>query len=312
MTRFSGDSWYGAGLPGRGGKSKLGTWSLTMLRWFVDAYRLQTLPIAERYFRDAKSDEIVETSLFGYRLPLQVARSNPHRLLCLQRERFIAERYLLFDLLTPGDTVVDVGANIGYYLLLFQSRVGSRGRVVCIEPDPTNLEELRRCIQVNRFDNVHILEAAIGDTRGTARIREGLNSRVLVGSTNGLAIPMITLDELVDRNPKLVKIDIEGFEGQALCGGQELMKTLAPNLFIEVHPRLLEYGYSVSDVIDLVRPNYKEILFHKPGTAGSIIQKLNTRYQPGGGTEMIRSETALLEACRSGRIVDPFWMICKN
>ena len=285
---------------------------LRPMRLLLRLVRVRDLALAERYFRGVPAGSVIPTPLFGHTLPLDVSRSTTHRLLCLQQERFIAERGLVGALARPGDCVVDVGANIGYYLLLFQSRVGAAGRVVCVEPEPTNLGELRRCIAANGFSNVELLAAAAGAARGEVVLREGLNGRVETGGGEGRTVPMIPLDSLCDRRPALVKIDIEGFEGQALAGMAQMLGTLAPALFVEVHPRLLNYGYAVRDVVGLAQPHYARVEFWEPADQGSLIQRLRARYCSSRAVRRIVDEAALLADCDTGRRTDPFWMICRR
>jgi FkbM family methyltransferase len=78
-------------------------------------------------------------------------------LLYLKGERFLEERCLFRNLVEPGMTVVDVGANIGYYMILFRELVGERGKVVCFEPYRENLKEIRRNRDKNNFGNVSVL-----------------------------------------------------------------------------------------------------------------------------------------------------------
>lgn len=288
----------------------MANWRLTAMRLFVDLYRLQTLPLAERFFLGC--DEVLDTPIFGYTLPTRVSRTGMHRQLCLMRERFIAERYLISDLLETSDVVVDVGANIGYYLLLFESCIGRSGRVVCIEPEPDNLKELYDCIRVNSLNNAEVLEVAVGEEERQVRMQRGLNGGICDDEyLDGFSVQMICLDSLMEFRPTLVKIDIEGFEGQALAGAQKLLKAFAPKLFIEVHPALLRFDYSVADVINLVRPHYSEMRFFKPAAEGSLIEKLEARYWKKGGCQEIPTETNVLESCRSGDLKEPFWMVCR-
>ena len=64
------------------------------------------------------------------------------------------ETSLLLDNLRPGDTVIDVGANVGYYTLLAARKVGPRGKVVAFEPDPESFSFLKRNVKANGFTNV--------------------------------------------------------------------------------------------------------------------------------------------------------------
>lgn len=289
--------------------------SVALIRQFLRVYRLQTLPIAEWYFRDSTPGTRIASSLFGYALSLDVCRSSVHRMLCLQLEQFIAERHLILELIKPGDCVIDVGANIGYYLLMLRRKVGDTGRVVCIEPEPNNLRELHHCIESNRFNNVEIIKAAVGEGNGTVLLQPGLNGRVSPGESDegsGINVPVIALDQLASRRPALIKIDIEGFEGQALRGMKQLLSTQSPTLFVEIHPHLMTYGASVREVLQMVQPYYRESRFWEAVHGGSRVQRLVMRYIPARAIRELRTAERLIRECEQGSRKTTFWMICKN
>src|SRR3954467_8600951 len=116
---------------------------------FTWIWRLNGLHIAEAALSRAPRGAVLQRPLFGGRLSLDLSRTSVHRRLFLEGERFVEERFLLRRLLTPGDVVCDVGANIGYYLLLAEQCVGPNGEVLCIEPEPDNLEDLQRLVVAN-------------------------------------------------------------------------------------------------------------------------------------------------------------------
>ena len=150
---------------------------------------------------------------------------------------------LLQDLLHPGETVIDVGANVGIITVCAARRVGPTGRVIAVEPSPRCIQEL--IAVTNDMGNVTVVEAALGDKPGTVELtgwdnpdHRGLGS-VVPGHRAGLAknwhegvalqVPQMRLDELLDEQVgdggeiALLKIDVEGYEPVVLRG--------APNLF---------------------------------------------------------------------------------
>jgi hypothetical protein len=105
--------------------------------------RFSTLPRAQRLFHDIEPGTLLERGLFGHRFVCDVSRTGPQKLLYLIAERYVPEASLVRSFLAPGMNVVDVGANIGYYTLMFAQVVGPEGRIITIEPSPENLPELR-------------------------------------------------------------------------------------------------------------------------------------------------------------------------
>ena len=71
-------------------------------------------------------------------------------------------------IIAPGQTIVDVGANVGWYTARFLFGVGAGGRVLAIEPDPANVARLQRIASLrNRPDNFTIIESAVADVPGS-------------------------------------------------------------------------------------------------------------------------------------------------
>ncbi len=144
----------------------------------------------------------------------------------------------------PGDTVYDIGANVGYVSLSLVKRVGAKGRVVAFEPVPKNVALLRENIKLNQISIIQVFECAVSDSSGEAVIRVGedLAMASLVwhrqdASAAEVMIRTVTVDSLVESGeiapPQFVKIDVEGAEGLALLGMQRTIAAARPVLFIE-------------------------------------------------------------------------------
>ena len=142
------------------------------------------------------------------------------QMLYLEGERFIKERYLVKSLVSKGMTIVDIGANIGYYLLMLESVIGENGKIYCIEPSQENLPELKRNIKQNKLDNVELIEAAVGSQKGTVGMKSGINAGVTDADHAPYQVEVDTLGALVSTSIDFIKIDVEG---------EELLIPLDPN-----------------------------------------------------------------------------------
>jgi FkbM family methyltransferase len=145
---------------------------------------------------------------------------------------------------SPGDTVYDIGANIGYVSLLLARQVGPSGSVFAFEPIPRNLATLRENIGNNSFSNIHVLDAAASDANGTTEIRMAgnLSMASLVWHRNDvlaekISVKTVVIDELVHAGelpaPRFVKIDVEGAEGLVVRGMQRTIAAARPVVFLE-------------------------------------------------------------------------------
>jgi FkbM family methyltransferase len=150
--------------------------------------------------------------------------------------------------LRPGMSVVDIGANIGYFTLLAASLVGPQGRVLAIEPNHRNVRLLEASRRANNFRHVTIAQTAAGRETGLLV----LNTSYSNGTTSDLpadlaqffsaeAVPAMRLDSLLDRDTPVnfIKIDVEGAEFNALLGGEATIRRWRPLLVSEFSPSLM-------------------------------------------------------------------------
>jgi FkbM family methyltransferase len=154
--------------------------------------------------------------------------------------------------LAPGDTFVDVGANIGYYSLLASTRVGGSGTVVAIEPHPGIFRELQGNLARNRARNVRAVNLAASDRTGRCRLFSGPGHNVgeatLFDDGNGASECEVGTAPLSDilqpaeaRQARLIKIDVEGAEESVVAGMEPILSGCRADLevVVEFHPPLL-------------------------------------------------------------------------
>ncbi len=174
----------------------------------------------------------------------------------------------LQGVLKPRGTVIDVGANSGYYSLIAARLVGDKGHVHAFEPVSEPFERLQRNLGLNGFQNVTSNRAVVGRSMGRSMVypsvvrnNDGLGS-VLPGPSRSIVgeeVTMINLDHLVQELPDtridLVKIDVEGTEAEVLAGAGNLLgKADAPVLLFEsfdvgpIEESLASFGYEVRHV----------------------------------------------------------------
>lgn len=153
----------------------------------------------------------------------------------------------------PGALCVDVGANVGVYVLQFAHWSGAAGRVVAFEPNPSACEILQRHVEMNGLrERVRIVAMAVGEASGEAILyaaeadgmsRLGEPNIALAGNIREINVPVVTLDEYCkseELQPDWLFIDIEGFEIAALAGARELIRGRRGELgiIVEMHPNV--------------------------------------------------------------------------
>lgn len=130
--------------------------------------------------------------------------------------------------LKPGMTIVDVGANVGYYTLMAAAAVGGAGRVLAFEPSPYAFERLAETLRRNGVSNVLALPIGLGEAERALPLfmpqRPGNHtpSMVAAGRGGGLEVPVRRLDDCLAEHRvervDLMKIDVEGFEPNVVEG----------------------------------------------------------------------------------------------
>jgi FkbM family methyltransferase len=165
-------------------------------------------------------------------------------------------------------TVVDVGANIGYFSLLSARIVGPSGHVIAIEPVPTNRAILTEAVERNGLTQVTVIAEALGDRPGTGSLHQAdqltypnRTASMASDASDGqrFEVRIRTLDELLASlrvdHVDLLKIDVDGFEWQILQGASEsLAGGKIAHVIVECEPFWLQKaGTSKQAIADYLR-----------------------------------------------------------
>lgn len=196
--------------------------------------------------------------------------------------RWNLEEYRAFRAAThEGATVLDIGANVGAYTILFAHWVGPRGRVIAFEPVPGICELLRAEVELNRVaDRVEIVNAAVTGSNGAAAMIApgpvGINRVVTSTDANLLQVRSVTLDDFcIARGirPNVIKIDVEGVELDTLRGARRALASSGVTaVFVEWHPSIWP-SLSISTT-DIERELAVQHLRAEPLRAGDDVWKV--------------------------------------
>lgn len=126
-------------------------------------------------------------------------------------------------LLKPGDVAIDVGANVGYYSLLFSQLVECSGWVVAFEALPKTVEIFRRNVELNQASNINIANVAVTDRTGDVTVFASPATNIGMstisaekGFSAAAVVPGVRLTDFINaeemRRTTLIKIDVEGAE----------------------------------------------------------------------------------------------------
>jgi FkbM family methyltransferase len=194
------------------------------------------------------------------------------------------------DLVRPGDTLVDVGANLGLYAVAAAKR---GARVIAVEPDPANVRDIRRNARLNRA-KVSIVQALAGAEIGAAPLAlrgspVSGNIDMYLGPTTRYGVaPVLTLDALLkDERVDLLKIDVEGAEIDVLRGAEQTLAEKRPRaILIEVHPTSFALiGQTVGDLTQLLdSAGYDREVLWDGGGADRWLATRRSSDRPGSRT----------------------------
>ncbi len=172
-------------------------------------------------------------------------------------------------LVRPGDSIIDVGANMGYITARLAEYVGSEGRVYALEPVPDTFDMLERTVRTLGLKQVSAIHAGASHTSGTLamsipRYADGLENlyeaRMVPDSEEGgqgrlVRVRTVALDDLIRSDKaaiRFVKIDVEGHERATLEGAKTLLERDKPALLIEVSGNPDDLHSSAADVFELL------------------------------------------------------------
>jgi FkbM family methyltransferase len=177
------------------------------------------------------------------------------------------EMRLLAQLCQPGDTVIEIGANIGAHTIEIARRVGPEGWVIAFEPQRIVFQALCANVAINSLFNVDCYWAAMGRGRGFINVPEldpdvsnNFGGLSLLDGIPGRPVECFPLDQFISL-PRLhlVKIDVEGMESEVISSGTKLIEKFKPFLYVENdHPEKSE------DLIRLIDSLGYRMYWHLP------------------------------------------------
>lgn len=187
----------------------------------------------------------------------------------------------LRERLSAGDTMLDVGANIGLMSLLAASLVGPQGRVIAVEPITRNRRLIARSAQANGFGQIELIAAAASNRVGAIELRThpttsnsarpaAAGERLRDAKGSGERVPVVVLDEVLRdcRRLDLIKIDVEGMEPLAMRGLERTLEKFHPALVSEFHPWAIERATASApiDYLHWLRRFYPAfVVLHRDG-----------------------------------------------
>ena len=199
--------------------------------------------------RNIRTDHIQITVNSNYLMYVDLKDKGISKELCVHKTREPFSTEFLQKFVKEEDIVIDIGANIGYYSLM-EAQLANKGKVYAIEPIPTNVDLLKKNVELNAYKNIFVYQFAIGDKNGVGKmyIYDKCNwcsfiKNPMGNIVNEVKVPLMTLDtfvnEYVDQSPSFIRMDVEGYEYQIIRGAAKVLENKPLKLCIELHPHLM-------------------------------------------------------------------------
>ena len=172
------------------------------------------------------------------------------------------------NLVKPGDVVLDIGANIGYYTVIMSKIVGKTGKVLAFEPTKHFFDVLQSTVEINNLTNVQLYDFGISDNNSESEISIGEHSATIHwlkdSERNGgipISVEQIILKRLDDIISSMnidkldfIKIDVDGHEPAFLDGAWETLNKYKPTILMEIdHQHYRKAGYLAWDFYNNLR-----------------------------------------------------------
>jgi FkbM family methyltransferase len=209
---------------------------------------------------------VIQTRINGYTL-LVLANEDVGRAIHFGRDFESLETRYLQTAIGTDSICMDVGANIGYFTMLM-AKAARLGKVYAFEPAPLSASLLRASAELNRFENIEVIESAVGASDGEVAFTQSADSAYSsIRDTERRAvervirIPMTSLDSFIKsrsiQSVAVLKIDVEGAEGLVLDGSHALLSDIARRprvILMELYDgNLSPYGTCASVIVDRMR-----------------------------------------------------------
>jgi FkbM family methyltransferase len=201
----------------------------------------RSLRIINLLFRRTFLPKPVKKKIHDYYLLLDPKDPGISTSLILNRTREQQLKYILEKEIKPGDTILDLGANIGYYVIMESLLTGPTGTVYALEPDPVNFSNLEKNIRLNNAENIHAFQLGGSEKKGKVQffIAEHSNLHTMIPylyksdekskfiTGKSIEVEVVDISSFVEGKKKidLMRMDIEGYEVEVFSGLSNAIKS---------------------------------------------------------------------------------------
>lgn len=191
---------------------------------------VSTVYILKGAWRKKMGHRYVQRKIFEFDMLLDLEDLGISKALLRYGRRELEHLEVLKRVIKPDMTIFDIGANVGYYVLIEAALMKGSGKIVAIEPAPSSIENLRKNLAINSLTNVEVISGAVSDVHGVKNLflsnksnwhtLEEVRQSPAQSSFSGECIPVetFTVSDVVKNHglPDLIRMDVEGHEVEIL------------------------------------------------------------------------------------------------
>lgn len=221
--------------------------------------------------KNFKNPEIIDLNYDNIKFKLKIDPTNvgvdTHIYLNNKYEPYIVKK--IIENIKKGETVLDIGANIGHHSIIMSKCVEKNGKVISFEPIPRIIKQFKESIEINDIKNIEVKEFGLSNKEENIKFyidknNAGHSSAIQDNkiNTEEINIHTKTLDSLNLNTFSFVKIDVEGYEWNVIEGGMNTFLKYRPIILMEWSPifyRLNDETHSIKILNFFLENNYKII-----------------------------------------------------
>lgn len=162
---------------------------------------------------------------------------------------------------TQDEVFVDCGAYIGDTIDSYCNHIGKYQKIIAIEPDEYNCKKIKEYIENKKLDHVQVINAAVGNENKVVAFDQQGTAGSSIKSDGNNSVKQVRLDDVIQEAVSFLKMDIEGFELEALKGAKNLITTYKPKLAICIYHKC-EDPLCITEYIEKLVPEYKFYMRH--------------------------------------------------
>ena len=173
--------------------------------------------------------------------------------------------------LKKGMTCLDIGGNIGYYVLLESKAIGPQGKIIAIEPSPINFECMKQNLSTLKIENVESYNIAAGEKDGTANFliyEDSGNSCMVIPEGEKskwpgklISVPIRKMDSFLEEKKigkiDFLRMDVEGYEKKVIEGLNATIRKYKPIIYLELHQFIVGQDNTAKMLEDLKNEGYE-------------------------------------------------------